>query len=363
MMRRAQPVARCTRCLLPDSYPGVTFDAEGVCNHCLSYREPELLGEEALLARLKGPAAAGSADAQYDCVVGISGGKDSCYVAYLAAKRFGLRPLAVSYDFPFMVDLARENIHNVCESLGIDLLVVSSRNGLETDLLRNHLLSLAATGTTWGQCMFCHYGIAAVLHSAARSRGIPFILDGVTPSETWWNPGNRLGYLGPRLKELPLGEKARFAFYQSRAYACLVDQRRQFPIPGNSPLNVYKRAVLPPDGPQVIPVFRYVKWDGAVIEKTLQAETGWQKPPNALTWRYDCILEPLLDLTFKREFGISSAGLYLCGLIRAGLMPRDEALALLEQNEGPARLAASLQTVVDALNIPADVQAAFTEAV
>jgi hypothetical protein len=345
---------RCVRCLLPSTYPDITFDAEGVCNHCLAYEEPQPLGEAAFLELMRS-----KRGETYDCVLGISGGKDSCYVAYLAKKKFGLRALAVSYDFPFMVDLARQNIRAVCDHLDLELLVVKSRNNLEYDLMRNHLMSLAATGTTWGQCMFCHYGIEAVLYEAARSRSIPFILSGVTNNETWWDPGSRLGFLAGRLKNLPLTEKAAFAFYQSQAFARLVDQRRQFPIPGNNCLNVYKRAETPARGPEVISVFRYVEWDQATIEQTLQEETGWQKPDRSLSWRYDCILEPLLDFTFKQEFGISSAGLYLCGLIRSGDLSREDALRLAEESENPARLEASLRSVLDYLQISPGIQAKY----
>lgn len=345
---------RCVRCLMPSTYPDITFNSDGICNHCLDYKKTEPLGEDRFLEKINS-----RRGTQYDCVLGISGGKDSCYVAYLAKKKFGLRALAVTYDFPFMVDLARENIKAVCDNLGLDLLVVKSRNNLEYDLLRNHLMSLAATGTTWGQCMFCHYGIEAVLYETARSREIPFILSGVTSHEVWWNPGNRLGILAKRLKDLPLAEKALFGLYQGRAYLGLVDQRRQFPIPGNSCLNAYKRAHVPSDGPETIHVFDYIEWDQGLIERTLQEETGWRKPSKALTWRYDCVLEPLLDFTFKREFGISSAGLYICGLIRSGGIGREEALHLIEENEDQARLDASLKTVLDFLKIPAQIQRKF----
>ena len=257
-------ITRCVRCLMPSTYPDITFNNDGVCNHCLSYKKSEPIGEDLFLQKIHS-----KHGEQYDCVLGISGGKDSCYVAYLAKKKFGLRALAVTYDFPFMVDLARKNIKAVCENLEIDLLVVKSRNNLEYNLMRNHLISLAATGTTWGQCMFCHYGIEAVLYETARSRGIPFILSGVTNNETWWNPGNRIGILAKRLKNLPFSEKALFGVYQSRAYIGLVDQRRQFPIPGNSCFNVYKRAHSPSNGPETIPVFNYIEWDQDVIEKTL----------------------------------------------------------------------------------------------
>jgi hypothetical protein len=155
------------------------------------------------------------------------------------------------------------------------------------------------------------------------------------------------------VKKLPFAEKATFAFYQCKAYAGLVEQRRQFPIPGNSSLNAYRRAHLPNDGPETVPVFDYITWDQRVIEKTLREETGWQKPPKTLTWRYDCILEPLLDFTYKKEFGISSAGLYLCALIREGLVGRNEALAMLDETENQGRLDTNLRKVLDFLQIPA----------
>jgi len=347
-------ITRCVKCLMPSSYPDISFDNDGICNHCLNYKKPEPVGEERFLDKIHS-----KRGLQYDCVLGISGGKDSCYVAYLAKKKFGLRVLAVSYDFPFMVDLARKNTKAVCEHLGIELLVVKSRNNLEYNFERNHLISLAATGTTWGQCTFCHYGIEAVLYETARSREIPFILSGVTNNEIWWNPGNRIRFLAKRVKNLTFQEKVLFGLSQSKAYFGLVDQRHQFPIPGNSRFNVYKRAHAPSDGPETIPVFNYIEWDQDIIEKTLQEETGWQKPAKSLTWRYDCILEPLLDFTYKREFGISSAGLYLSGLIRSGGISREKALRLLEESEDQARLDASLKTALDFLKIPIQTQEKF----
>jgi NAD synthase len=348
---------RCVNCLLPSTYPDITFNDEGVCNHCLEYKKFEPIGEDAFLAKISSK----NGD-KYDCVIGISGGKDSCYVAYLAKKKFKLRALAVTYDFPFMVDLARKNIKTVCDNLGLDLLVIQSPNNLEFNLMRNHMISLASTGTTWGQCMFCHYGIKAVLYQTAQSKRIPFILNGETHNETWWNPGNRLSFLAKRLKGLPISEKITFGIYQSKAYYNLVDQRRKFPIPGNSKFAVWGRASTPRDSAETIHVFDYIEWDQDMIERTLQDETGWEKPSRSLSWRYDCILEPILDYTFKKDLGISSAGLYLCGVIRSGQMNREDALCLLDEIENQQRLDNSLRDVLNFLQIPLQVQNKFFDA-
>lgn len=344
---------RCARCLMPAAYPGVRFDAKGVCNQCNHFIKRELKGEPALLELLssaKGPA--------YDCVVGISGGKDSCYVAYLATKKYRLRTLAVCYDFPFLVDLARENVKNVCGALEIDLIIVKSRHNLEFNLLRNHLSSLAATGTTWGQCLFCHYGIEAILYKAALEKNIPFILGGVTKYELW-DLGSRTRILLERIKKLPLQELLNFIYYQSKAYGRLVSQRFEFNLPSCNKFAVYSRAKRPRAGPQQVNVFEFVPWEQDLIEKVLAEETGWKKPAKSISWRYDCILEPLLDLTYKKEFGISTVGVYLSNLIRDGRMTRDEALKILEESEQEDFLKQKLQDVCDFLDLPNQVRKKF----
>jgi hypothetical protein len=213
-------------------------------------------------------------------------------------------------------------------------------------------MSVAATGTTWGQCIFCHYGIDATLYNVARERNIPFILSGTISSETWWNPGNRTAILMKRISALPLSDKTRFLLHQAKAYYGLVQQRRQFSIPGNSLLNVYKRANIPMTGPETIRVFDYIEWNQHHIEKKLTGEADWRRPDEELTWRYDCILEPLLDYTYKKEFGISSVGLYLCDLVRSGHMTRDKALSLQREREDEVKLKRDMEHACDFLKIP-----------
>lgn len=330
---------------MPQTYPGIVFNDKGVCNQCHEFKARALLGEKALLKKLET-----KRGNKYDCVIGISGGKDSCYVAYLAKKILNLNALAVCYDFPFLVDLAKDNVKRVTSSLGMDLIFIKCKGHLEYNLMRNHFSSLAATGTTWGQCMFCHYGIDAILYNVAIENEIPFILSGITQNELW-NPGNRTKFLLNRIKKLPFRDIFEYLYYQSKAYFNLIYQRKLFPIQGNSCLNVYKRATLPEQGPEVIHMFDYIYWEQNLIEKTLKEQTGWVRPKGESSWRYDCILEPLLDYTYMKEFGISCTGIYLSGLIRSGLMSRDDGHKTLKIRESEKVMRKSLLKVLYFLNI------------
>jgi len=70
---------RCTRCILPETFPGIRFDEDGVCNYCLEYKPVNVLGEEALVKVLDGYRGKGR---EYDCIVPISGGRDSSFVLH-----------------------------------------------------------------------------------------------------------------------------------------------------------------------------------------------------------------------------------------------------------------------------------------
>lgn len=114
----------CTRCVMDTSDPEIKFDEDGVCNHCR--------GAERFLADIAKKRAEfdfekyasaireQNKSKKYDCVVGISGGVDSCYCVYLA-KKYGLRPLAVHFDNGWNSEIATHNIKHILEQLDVDL--------------------------------------------------------------------------------------------------------------------------------------------------------------------------------------------------------------------------------------------------
>ncbi len=118
---------QCTRCVLDTSDdPSISFNEQGICSYCENYDVEEktlLKGPEAMKQELEGSLKrikeAGKGN-KYDCILGISGGVDSTYLAY-KAKEFGLRPLLVHFDNGWNSELAVKNIENIVTKLGFDL--------------------------------------------------------------------------------------------------------------------------------------------------------------------------------------------------------------------------------------------------
>ena len=116
----------CTRCVMDNSDPGIEFDENGVCSVCKQYmHNRELSGyhpgeSEKKLQETVAMMKENSKGSDYDCVLGISGGVDSAYMAYLA-HQLGLRVLAVHVDSGWNSEIAVRNIEKMCEKLNIQL--------------------------------------------------------------------------------------------------------------------------------------------------------------------------------------------------------------------------------------------------
>lgn len=114
----------CSRCIMDTTDPEITFDKDGVCSNCLKAekilerieRQKKEFDFKDYIDKIK----QSGIGKKYDCIVGISGGVDSCYVMHLV-KKSGLRPLAVHYDNGWDSELAVQNIKRLLEILNVDL--------------------------------------------------------------------------------------------------------------------------------------------------------------------------------------------------------------------------------------------------
>lgn len=172
------PHKECVRCVMDTSDPWITFNDEGVCNHCQAYdvyvnsigtpedRQHKL---EQLVAQLK----ARGKGKEYDCIMGLSGGVDSSYLAWFAVKKLGLRPLVVHVDTGWNSELAVNNIQNIVQRLDLDMHTLVIDWPEIRDLQRSYFLSGIANLDVPQDHAFI-----ASLFSEARKYGITDILNG-----------------------------------------------------------------------------------------------------------------------------------------------------------------------------------------
>ncbi len=167
--------SRCVNCILPTSLPSVRLNEDGLCPLCADYRkrqeEHRVAGEKKLrefesiverARRLRRP---------YDCLIPLSGGKDSTYALYLCDRVYGLKCLGVTFDNGFLSPHAQANIRNAIRSSRADHMMITVNR---PTMLRLYRLFLEKAGTF---CPACLRGIGLAL-SVAPKYGIPLTVSG-----------------------------------------------------------------------------------------------------------------------------------------------------------------------------------------
>lgn len=168
----------CSRCVQDTTVPGITFDAQGVCNFCAVHDKLIQLfpsGEEGRrrLEKIFDGIRKKRKNHKYDVAVGVSGGRDSTYLLYKVVKEWNLRPLAVHFNDGFDNPVAGENMLRAVGILGVELRTITSdwREGKD---LKISFLKAATPDLNMGTDI----GIATALYGAAHKEGIKDILIG-----------------------------------------------------------------------------------------------------------------------------------------------------------------------------------------
>ena len=168
----------CTSCVLDNTDPDIFFDENGVCNYChkadlviARYKERVANSEEhvnQIISEVKG-----SGKSKYDCIIGVSGGIDSTYLAYVVKEKFGLTPLAVHLDNGWNSKLATNNIARIIRKLGVDLYT----HVIDWEEFKNLQQSYFKASVIDIEVLTDH-AIAAILYEQAAKNGVKYILFG-----------------------------------------------------------------------------------------------------------------------------------------------------------------------------------------
>ncbi len=315
---------RCVRCIFPDSLPGITFNEEGTCRYCLDYEKPLELGEDKLLEIFR--EVKEKQRFKYDCIVPLSGGRDSSYVLYLAKRVFGLKTLAVNFDNEFQTDQAKVNMETACNILNVDFITYRSKRNTCIKTVHyaiKRALNYGIRAIANCFCNACSYGYRAVCYIAAERFDVPLILWGESEQEHTRHMTDEhihLGLLKKIMKQFSIWN----LLYRLNQYL----QRLEFPVRGNLWRSL---ALLPPKlkrrRTKEIAVFNYVPWDRNLIKRTITRELGWAKPESSVsTWRIDCKLDHLVTYCFYTIFGCSKHCFGYHNMINDRQMTREEAL-------------------------------------
>jgi len=306
MQKRFQKINVCTKCILDSTVADIWFDDKGLCKYCKIHDEMEKmhkLGPETgeklkiLIEKIKKE----GKRKKYDCIAGVSGGRDSTFTLYTAVQ-LGLRPLAVHFDNGWNTDISVRNIKNACKKLNVDLYTLVADWEEFKDLQVAFLKS-----STPDADIPSDYAIYSVLFHVANKEGIKYILNGhsfrtegtVPISWTYMDPL----YVKDVHKKFGKIKKIR-----SFPHMCFIKLQYYIWIKGI----------------REIRLLEYIDYNKNKVDEILKKELDWEyygghHHENHYTKFFQSYYLPV-------KFGIDKRKVELSALIRSGQISREEAL-------------------------------------
>lgn len=299
----------CTRCVMDTiADPDIVFDENGQCNYCKDYfkRENEYLvkGEAGLnhLDNLIKTMKETQKNKKYDCLLGLSGGKDSSYIAYLAKKN-GLRTLLAHVDYGWNTEASENNVNKIAKYTGFDL-VISKINWNEyVDIHKAYFKSSVVDIE-----VPTDHSLRAELYNIGNKNDIKYHLKGgnyvaehIMPKSWYYQKMDlkNMSAIHDKYGTMSLKEFPTMSYSKWFYYMIIKGIRDLYPL-------------------------NYIDYNPDVMKKTLQEEVGWidyGKKHNESTFTkfFQCYILPT-------KFGIDKRHAHLSNMVCSGMITRDEAL-------------------------------------
>jgi hypothetical protein len=328
---KVDSLRRCTKCILPETFPYITFDEDGVCNYCHNYKTRKPAGLDALqnaLEPYEGP------DGSVKCIVSFSGGRDSSFALHFVKKVLGLDAMAFTYDWGVASEIARRNQIRMCEKLGVEQIMIKAnlnrkRANIKANLeawLKKPDLGTIPILTSVGQHFFYH------ANQVAKRLNRDLIVIGANPLELTYFKTGFSGIKPPfyNSKNKTL-DKINLAFYylgkfiNNPAYI----NRSLFDTLGG-----YLSFFIVPHN--YLRLYEYIKWDEDEVNNTLVNEYDWEiSDETPSTWRIDDGTVPVSDYMYYMMSGLTINDTFRSNQIREGQMTREQALEVVNRENQP----------------------------
>jgi glutamine---fructose-6-phosphate transaminase (isomerizing) len=325
---------RCVKCVLPETMPFIEFDKNGVCNYCNNYKKIELKGRVELeheLTRYK-KGVSGS-----DCLVMFSGGRDSSYGLHYLKKELGMNPVAFSYDWGMITDLARRNQARLCGKLGVEQIIISADIRKKRDNIRKNILAWFKDPQLGMIPLFMAGDKQFNYHAGKICEKMNLDLTiqcGNMLERTEFKEGfggininsdkNKFqGY--SKTKKIGLLNYYLKNFLKNPSYinSSLVDTLLAFVS-----FYLIKHNYLY--------LYRYIKWEETEIDQILQSEYNWEiSPDTTTTWRIGDGTAAFYNYIYYTIAGFSENDTFRSNQIREGVITREEAIKKVDKENRP----------------------------
>lgn len=332
---------RCSRCVLPETAPNITFDKDGVCNFCHSYGKVEYEGESKLREILYSYRKDSN---KYDCVVGISGGRDSSYTLLKLVKDYKLKVLAVNYENPFTDPQAKINIDNAVQALNVDVVSFKLKNNIHEKTFKHNFTSWLrrpSPATIPMMCIACKLILPQII-KFAKMYDVRCVVTGGNPYEytsfkrELLNISTDEGYMNLLTKSFGIkgfggitGEMLKNPYYCHPM--CIPTMITGFLY--GTPYGFGPRFFTP--NIKFIDVFHYIPWREEEVLSRIRQELNWERPIRfSSSWRFDCTVSHLKDFMYMKTLNMTEKDDFYSKMVREDLITREEALIRLkEENE------------------------------
>jgi glutamine---fructose-6-phosphate transaminase (isomerizing) len=320
---------RCAKCILPETFPFIRFDETGTCNYCGNYRLKNQ--PKPLQAFIDMVAPYRSGNEEPDCIIPLSGGRDSTFTLHMAKNVLGLNPMAFTYDWGMVTDLARRNIARVCGKLAVENIIVAAdirkkRKYINRNIaawLKKPDLGLVPLFMA-GDKYFFHY--TAQLR---RQTGIRLNIWGINPLE---NTEFKVGFCGVRpdfekktIYSLNLPGKMKVAAFYGANF--LLNPRYLNSSIADTMGSFVSRYSFPQE--QYFHLFDHVQWNENEIESVITGEYDWERSPDThSTWRIGDGTAGFYNYIYYTVAGFSEIDTFRSNQIREGMLTREKALEM-----------------------------------
>jgi glucosamine--fructose-6-phosphate aminotransferase (isomerizing) len=346
---RVSNLRRCRDCLLPDTHPFIAFDERGVCNHCQTYTPIEMLPKVDLFQladRIR------SNNGKADCIVPLSGGRDSTFILSKVKRELGLNPVAYSYDWGLVTDLARRNQSRLCQALGVEHIVISADiskkrsyvNKNVSTWLKNPDLGIIPLFMAGDKMFFTH------ANTLAQKLGIKSLFFGMNEFENNdFKEGfcgvNRRKFNDRRFYGLNLTQHAKMIAHYGKEFLSNPGYMNNS-IPDTA--FAYFAYYLAEHNYHLF--FKYYPWDEKEVENHIIAEFNFELSPDTTnSWRIGDGTAAFYNYIYYSLAGFSESEPMRSNQIREGQITREEGLQLIEADNQPRY--ASLQWYCETIGL------------